>query len=100
MIGPVVGIPIRLGMPHQEQGPHRGGSGEKTAGGRKRYDAGMPPFEAAQDIALDDYSSWGDGERIVVNVHSLYREFSGSTGPPDINALFAQMAALEKSRRK
>ena len=67
---------------------------------RRRYDAGMPVFEAAQDIALDDYSSWGDGERIVVNVNSLYREFSGSTAPPDINALFAQMAALEKARRK
>ena len=67
---------------------------------RRRYDAGMPPFAAAQDIALDDYSSWGDAERIVVNVHSLYREFSGSTAPPDINALFAQMAALEKIRRK
>ncbi len=59
---------------------------------RRRYDAGMPVFEAAQDIALDDYSSWGDAERIVVNVNTLYREFSGATGPADINALFAQMA--------
>jgi glyoxylase-like metal-dependent hydrolase (beta-lactamase superfamily II) len=66
---------------------------------RKRYDAGMPVFEAAQDIALDDYSSWGDGERIVVNVNTLYREFSGAKGPADVNALFAQMAVLEKSRR-
>src|SRR5262245_47749470 len=44
---------------------------------RKRYDAGMASFEAAQDIALDDYSNWGDAERIAVNVNSLYREFSG-----------------------
>jgi glyoxylase-like metal-dependent hydrolase (beta-lactamase superfamily II) len=67
---------------------------------RRRYDAGLPAFEAAQDIALDDYSSWGDAERIVVNVNTLYREFSGAKGPADINALFAQMAALEKARRR
>ena len=59
----------------------------------------MPAFEAAQDIALDDYSSWGDAERIVVNVNTLYREFSGATGPADVNALFAQMAVLAKARR-
>ena len=35
---------------------------------RARYDAGMGPLEAARDIALDDYASWGDAERIVVNV--------------------------------
>ncbi|HVR31014.1 MAG TPA: MBL fold metallo-hydrolase [Thermoanaerobaculia bacterium] len=66
---------------------------------RRRYDAGMPAFEAAQDIALDDYSSWGDAERIVVNVHSLYREFSGDQSPPDVPALFAQMAVLANTRR-
>jgi len=60
----------------------------------------MPAFEAAQDIALDDYSSWGDSERIVVNVHTLYREFSGDTSPVDVTGLFAQMATLAKSRRR
>ena len=59
---------------------------------RKRYDAGMSAMEAAQDIALDDYSSWGDAERIIVNVSTLYREFSGDTTPPDIVGLFGQMA--------
>ena len=63
---------------------------------RKRYDAGMPAFEAAQDIAMDDYDSWGDGERIAVNVSTLYREFSGDTSPVDIVALFGQMAQLAK----
>jgi glyoxylase-like metal-dependent hydrolase (beta-lactamase superfamily II) len=67
---------------------------------RRRYDAGMPATEAARDIALDDYASWGDAERIVVNVSTLYREFSGATGPADIMALFAQMAALAKDRRR
>lgn len=63
---------------------------------RKRFDAGMSSFEAAQDIALDDYDSWGDGERIAVNVHTLYREFSGDDSPTDIVALFTQMARLAK----
>jgi len=67
---------------------------------RRRYDAGMPAFEAAQDIALDDYESWGDAERIVVNVHTLYREFSGDTSSVDVTALFAQMATVANSRRK
>jgi glyoxylase-like metal-dependent hydrolase (beta-lactamase superfamily II) len=67
---------------------------------RRRYDAGMPALEAARDIALDDYESWGDPERIVVNVHTLYREFSGDSTPVDVMALFAQMAALDRDRRQ
>jgi len=69
---------------------------EKEA--RARYDAGMDAVEAARDIALSDYDSWLDAERIVVNVSTLYREFSGDTRPPVIAELFAQMAALAKDR--
>ena len=39
---------------------------------RKRHAAGMSVMEAAQDISFEDYSSWGDAERIVVNVDTLY----------------------------
>lgn len=67
-----------------------------SAEARKRYDAGMDAFEAARDIALDDYSSWGDAERIVVNVASLYREFSGDDSPLDIAGLFGQMARIAR----
>ena len=35
---------------------------------RRRYDAGMPVFAAARDIALDRFAGWGDPERMVVNV--------------------------------
>ena len=63
---------------------------------RKRFDAGMTAFQAAEDISLSDYSSWGDAERIVVNVATLYREFSGDSDRPDITALFGQMAKLAK----
>jgi cyclase len=67
---------------------------------RRRYDAGMPMFEAARDISMADYSSWGDGERIVVNVATLYREFSGWTTPaPNIAELFTMMAQIRNERR-
>jgi glyoxylase-like metal-dependent hydrolase (beta-lactamase superfamily II) len=61
---------------------------------RKRYEAGMPAFEAAKDIPLDRYASWTDGERIAANVDSIYRELSGDTTHPNKVSLFGQMAAL------
>lgn len=61
---------------------------------RKRYEAGMPAFEAARDIPLEAYASWTDGERIAVTVASIYRELSGDTTPPAIATLFGQMAML------
>ena len=69
-----------------------------AAEARKRYDAGMSAMEAAQDIALREYSSWGDAERIVVNVATLYREFSGDTSPLDVVDLFGKMAQLARTR--
>lgn len=63
---------------------------------RRRFDAGLSSFEAAQDISLADYSSWGDAERIAVNVATLYREFSGDTTPADVATLFGQMARLAR----
>jgi glyoxylase-like metal-dependent hydrolase (beta-lactamase superfamily II) len=67
-----------------------------AAEARARYDAGMDALEAARDIALDDYSSWLDAERIVVNVTTLYREFSGNPEPAEIAELFAEMSKLAK----
>jgi glyoxylase-like metal-dependent hydrolase (beta-lactamase superfamily II) len=61
---------------------------------RKRYEAGMPAFEAARDIPLDRYASWTDGERIAANVDAIYRELSGDTTHPNKVSLFGQMAAL------
>jgi glyoxylase-like metal-dependent hydrolase (beta-lactamase superfamily II) len=65
---------------------------------RKRYDAGLTAFEAAREIDMSDYDSWGDGERIVVNVATLYKEFSGRKAARDPAALFAQMAQLARER--
>ena len=65
---------------------------------RKRFDAGLDSFEAARDINMTDYDSWGDGERIAVNVATLYREFRGDDTPHDTTTLFSQMATLAKDR--
>jgi glyoxylase-like metal-dependent hydrolase (beta-lactamase superfamily II) len=61
---------------------------------RTRYDAGLSAEEAVADIELGDFSSWGDAERIAVNVHTLYREFSGSAESPNALELFGAMAAI------
>ncbi|HVB62013.1 MAG TPA: MBL fold metallo-hydrolase [Ktedonobacteraceae bacterium] len=66
---------------------------------RKRYEAGMSAHDAARDIPLDKYASWSDGERIVVNVLSIYRELSGDTERPPAPALFAQMAPFAMEAR-
>ena len=63
---------------------------------KARFDAGLGVYDAAMDISLADFDSWGDAERIVVNVATLYREF-GSTeraGNP-----FELMARIRKARR-
>ncbi|MGO9857628.1 MAG: MBL fold metallo-hydrolase [Acidimicrobiales bacterium] len=64
-----------------------------TEEARIRFDGGMSPMEAARDIDLGPYSGWGEPERLVANVHALYRDF-GSTAPTDALTLMAEMAAL------
>jgi cyclase len=66
---------------------------------RKRYDAGLGYEEAARDIALDSFAQWTDPERMVVNVHALYREFAGERTPPDVMALFAAMGRYHAERK-
>jgi cyclase len=63
---------------------------------RKRFDAGMSDLDAAKDISLAPFEGWLDSERMIVNVHSAYREFSKAAGPIDTIRLFAAMAAWRK----
>ena len=67
---------------------------------RKRFDAGMNADEAAFDIALGDYDSWGDAERIAVNVESLYRGYRGERGPANPLEMFTRMARVDAARKK
>lgn len=59
---------------------------------RARFDSGMDAKEAAYDIALDAFDGWSDAERIVVTVDTLYREFRGESGDPNIIGHFDEMA--------
>src|SRR5262245_32710671 len=66
---------------------------------REAYDAGLSPADAARELPLGAYSAWGDAERIAVNVHTLYREWSdGAQGQANALELFALMAELAKRR--
>lgn len=67
---------------------------------RARFDAGMSVRDAALDIALYDFESWGDAERIAVNVDTLYREFSGSKDETPVVELFAMMAETRDVMRR
>jgi cyclase len=64
-----------------------------TGEARARYDAGMTPLDAARDIDMGAYREWGEPERLVVNIHALYRDF-GAELPADAVNLLGEMAAL------
>jgi cyclase len=66
---------------------------------RRRFDAGLSARDAAFDVALRDYASWGDAERIAVNVATLYREFAKDERPANVVELFGLMAELHRERR-
>lgn len=61
-----------------------------------RYAARVPALEAATEIArAGDFSHWIDGERLAVNVATIYRELGDPAPKPDVVASFAQMAAMQ-----
>jgi len=63
---------------------------------RQRFDAGLDLEAAIRDIRFGDFSSWGEAERIAVNVDTLYRNYAGDSRPPDVMHLFSLMAELAK----
>jgi glyoxylase-like metal-dependent hydrolase (beta-lactamase superfamily II) len=67
---------------------------------KKRYDAGFDPDEAVADISLGKYRSWADSERIVVNVHTLYKQFSGDNSSTSVLDLFEKMAQFVRREFK
>ncbi|RCL90176.1 MBL fold metallo-hydrolase [Hyphomonas sp.] len=66
---------------------------------RKRFEAGLSARDASLDIALGDYSSWGDAERIAVNVDTLYREYRGDGVVTPVIELFGLMAEVQETQR-
>jgi glyoxylase-like metal-dependent hydrolase (beta-lactamase superfamily II) len=61
---------------------------------RLRHAEGLSALEAARAISLDRWAQWGERERLVVNIASIYRELSGSQEPPNPLEAFQQMAEL------
>src|SRR6266566_3865501 len=66
----------------------------------KRYETGMSAQEAAKDIDLDRYATWTDGERIAVNIASIFRELRGDQSHPKMVDSFMSMAELAMDNRK
>ncbi len=59
-----------------------------------RHAAGMSAADAARDIELGEYGEWGDSERIVINVDSIYREFDPTHQSAGVIEQFSLMAEL------
>ena len=60
---------------------------------RTAYDEGLTPLQAARQIELDRWADWGERERLVVNIATIFGELSGE-GPPNPLEAFQQMAEL------
>ena len=57
----------------------------------------MDHVRAAHEIASERHVDWGETERVVVNVHAIYRELRGE-GPSTRRGAFAEMVAFEDER--
>jgi len=61
-----------------------------------RFASGMDAWDAARDIALNGFGSWGEFGRIAVNVETVYRTLDPTHRSPDIVEQFRRMAVLER----
>jgi cyclase len=66
------------------------------AAATERHAGGMDPVEAAWDIDLGPFADWGDKERIVVTVDSIYRELDRDYAGGDPVELFALMGRYQR----
>ncbi len=58
----------------------------------QRFEEGMDPDEAADDIDLSPFADWSQQERIVVNVHTVYRSLDPSVPALGVPEQFVRMA--------
>lgn len=61
-----------------------------------RFHAGMSAHDAIADIDLGAWSDLSESERIVINVHTVYRHLDPTTPGPDVLELFRQMATYRR----
>jgi glyoxylase-like metal-dependent hydrolase (beta-lactamase superfamily II) len=59
-----------------------------------RHAEGMTPLEAARAISTDRWARWGERERLVVNIATIYSELSDECEPLAPVVAFGQMAEL------
>jgi glyoxylase-like metal-dependent hydrolase (beta-lactamase superfamily II) len=57
-----------------------------------RFELGMDPDAAAEDIDLEPFADWSERERIVVNVHTVYRGLDPSIPELSVPDQFQRMA--------
>lgn len=63
---------------------------------RSRWEAGMDPVAAADDIKLGRFGELINSGRLIVNVVASYREFDPTMALPDGNAIWSHIAENEK----
>ena len=64
----------------------------------ERQAGGMGSVDAAFDIDLGEFADWGDSERIVVTVDTIYRELDPGHLPADPRELFRHMLRYHRER--
>jgi len=62
----------------------------------ERFNGGMDAWDAARDISLNGYASWGERGRLAVNVDTVYRTLDGAHRSPDVVEQFRRMFALDQ----
>jgi cyclase len=66
------------------------------AGTRARHAAGMSPREASLDLDTEingtRFGTWGDRERLVVTVHTIWRELDAGAPAPGLDQMIGWMA--------
>lgn len=61
----------------------------------ERFRGGMDAWDAARDIALNGFDTWGEAGRLAVNVDTVYRSLDPSHRSPDVVEQFRRMLTLE-----
>jgi len=64
---------------------------------RERHAEGMTAAQAARSISLDPWADWGERERLVVNIATIYRELSEDEEPLNPMDAFGEMAELART---
>jgi cyclase len=49
---------------------------------RARLESGQPAGDAARELAGGPYCGWGESERMIINVQTIYRELEGQAPQP------------------